>query len=100
MAAHVDATRYMLIIEWSDEDAAYIATAPELPGCRTHGGTRAEAVRKGEEAIESWLESAAADGWAPPPPRLFDGWSNIPAATRTMAPHATPALASGVEGTC
>ena len=77
----------------------YIATVPELPGCRTHGETRAEAVRKGEEAIEGWLEAVAAHNWTAPPPRVFDGWSNIPAATRPVAPPATPALASGVDAT-
>ena len=80
MRGKADASRYSLIIEWSEEDQAYIATAPELPGCRTHGTTREEAVRKGEEAIEGWLEATAANGWPAPPPRIFDGWSNIPGA--------------------
>ena len=70
-------SRYSLIVEWSDEDHLYIATAPELPGCRTHGSTRAEAIEKGAEAIESWLMAAADDDWEPPEPRIFDGWSNI-----------------------
>ncbi len=28
---------YSMVIEWSDEDEAYIVTVPELPGCITHG---------------------------------------------------------------
>jgi predicted RNase H-like HicB family nuclease len=71
------ASRYALIIEWSDEDQLYSATAPELPGCRTHGLTRAEAIEKGAEAIESWLLAAADDNWELPEPRIFDGWSNF-----------------------
>ena len=81
MSGTGDPAHYSLIIEWSDEDRVYIATAPELPGCRTHGATRAEAVARGEAAIAEWLEIAADRGWEPRAPRVFDGWSNIGAAT-------------------
>ena len=46
---------YSMIIQWSDEDNAYIVTVPELPGCRTHGETYEEAVRQGQDAIASWI---------------------------------------------
>ena len=36
---------YSMIIQWSDEDNAYIVTVPELPGCQTHGETYEEAVQ-------------------------------------------------------
>lgn len=82
MSQQADATRYSLIIEWSDEDGVYIATAPELPGCRTHGATRAEALERGTAAIEEWLAIAADQGWKTPAPRIFDGWSNYPSADK------------------
>lgn len=72
-----DAIRYSFIIEWSDEDQLYIATAPELPGCRTHGTTRAEALAKGEEIIEEWLDIVMERRGQVPAPRVFDGWSNF-----------------------
>lgn len=62
---------YSMRIEWSEQDQAYIVTVPELPGCRTHGTTYEEAVRRGQEAIEGWIESARADGAAIPRPRVF-----------------------------
>lgn len=66
------ATRpYSMIVEWSDEDDAYIVTVAELPGCRTHGATRAEAVAMGEEAIAGWLAVARERGEPPPTPRQF-----------------------------
>lgn len=65
--------RYSMIIEWSDEDDAFIVTVPELPGCITHGATYAEAVQQGEDAIESWLDAARAGGRPIPDPRLFVG---------------------------
>ena len=37
-------TRYEVIIYWSDEDEAFIAEVPELPGCM-EDGERAAAVR-------------------------------------------------------
>ena len=65
------AQRYSMVIEWSDEDAAYIVTVPELPGCQTHGTTHAEAVRQGEDAIATWLTTARAHGDPIPLPRVF-----------------------------
>jgi len=31
--------RYEIIIYWSNEDNAFIAEVPELPGCMAHGET-------------------------------------------------------------
>ena len=30
-------SKYEIIIYWSDEDNAFIAEVPELPGCTAHG---------------------------------------------------------------
>lgn len=62
---------YSMLIEWSDEDGAYVVTVPELPGCMTHGATYAEAVRQGEDAIATWLETARTWGDPIPAPRVF-----------------------------
>jgi predicted RNase H-like HicB family nuclease len=62
---------YSMIIEWSDEDDAYIVTVPELSGCRTHGKTYEEAVKQGQDAIESWVDVARELGRPIPKPRLF-----------------------------
>lgn len=58
--------RYSMRIEWSNEDAAYVVTVPELPGCMTHGATYAEVVRQGEDAFATWLATARA--WSDPVP--------------------------------
>ena len=68
----MDIKHYSMIIEWSDEDNAYIVTVPELPGCRTHGETYEEAVQQGQDAIESWVMVAVEDNEPLPPPRQFD----------------------------
>lgn len=62
---------YSMIIEWSNEDRVYIVTVPELRGCRTHGATYEEAVRQGQEAIDSWIDAQRARGHAIPPPRTY-----------------------------
>jgi predicted RNase H-like HicB family nuclease len=51
-----------MVIQWSEPDKAYIVTVPELPGCKTHGDTYKEAVRHGQEAIETWIEGSKAFG--------------------------------------
>lgn len=70
---------YSLIIEWDPRgDGVYVVTVPELPGCRTHGATYAEAVAQAAEAIESWVEGAIGDGETPPSPHHYADrdWEN------------------------
>lgn len=50
--------RYEIVIYWSDEDGAFVAEAPELPGCMAHGDTPAEALASCHEAMDLWLETA------------------------------------------
>jgi predicted RNase H-like HicB family nuclease len=57
-----------MVIEWSEEDDAFVVTMPDLRGCRTHGATREEAPGRGEEAIASMLAAITdEDGRAPEP---------------------------------
>ena len=50
--------KYEIIIFWSDEDQAFIADAPELPGCMAHGGTYDAALANTKDAIELWIKTA------------------------------------------
>lgn len=61
--------KYELIIYWSEEDGAFIAEVPELPGCAADGGTYAEAVANAEVIIREWLETAEALGRDIPQPK-------------------------------
>ncbi len=65
-----EARRYSMLIEWSERDQVYVVSVPELPGCRTHGATHAEAVEMGEEAIATYLAGVRHFGDPVPPPRL------------------------------
>ena len=68
---------YALLIEWSDEDGAYIVSFPEWEEqqdliSHTHGATYEEAARKGAEVLELLVRSARADRDPLPTPRRFD----------------------------
>ena len=56
------AARYPKTVFWSDEDAAYVAIAPDLPGCSAIGETGPEAIAELDEAIVAWLEAARRAG--------------------------------------
>ena len=61
--------RYEVIIYWSDEDQAYIAEVPELPGCAADGATYAEAISNVEVVIGEWIQTALELGRPVPQPR-------------------------------
>lgn len=62
-------TKYEVIIYWSDEDGAFIAEVPELPGCAADGGTYSEALGNVEVVIGEWIEAAQELGRPIPEPR-------------------------------
>ncbi len=61
--------RYEVIIYWSDEDQAFIAEVPELPGCAADGKTHRDALNNVEGIIEEWLETARELGRPIPKPK-------------------------------
>ena len=61
--------KYEIIIFWSEEDNAYVAEVPELPGCMADGNTYQEALSNAERVIEEWIETALELGRPIPRPR-------------------------------
>ena len=68
MRTTMSAPKYPTRIYWSDDDEAFVAEVPSLPGCVSHGDTLAEAAANAQEAIELWLESAGRHGDGIPEP--------------------------------
>ena len=64
---------YSMLIQWSEEDQAYLVTLPEwadrviMPA--THGSTYGEAVQHGQEVLEMLVNSAIRDREPLPPPK-------------------------------
>jgi predicted RNase H-like HicB family nuclease len=61
--------KYEIIIYWSEEDAAFIAEVPELPGCAAHGDTQEAALSNAKDAISLWIETAKEFGDSIPEPK-------------------------------
>lgn len=61
--------RYEVIIYWSDEDNAFIAEVPELPGCMADGPTYEGAVAAVQVVIREWIEMAQEMGRQVPEPK-------------------------------
>lgn len=61
--------RYEVILYWSDEDEAFIAEVPELPGCAADGPTYELALANVKIIIAEWIETAKELGRPVPEPR-------------------------------
>ncbi len=61
--------KYEVIIYWSNEDQAFIAEVPELPGCAADGSTYQEALTNVELIIQEWIERAKELGRPIPEPK-------------------------------
>jgi predicted RNase H-like HicB family nuclease len=64
-----DDYRYEIIIYWSEEDQAFIAEVPELPGCAADGTTYQEALANVQGVITEWIETAKELGRPIPKPK-------------------------------
>ena len=61
--------KYEVIIYWSEEDRAFIAEVPELPGCAADGQTHREALTNVQVVIKEWIETAQELGRPIPQPK-------------------------------
>ena len=49
--------KYDIILYWSEEDEAFIAEVPDLPGCNAHGPTYEAALSEVQVAMDLWIET-------------------------------------------
>ena len=61
--------KYEIIIYWSDDDQAFVAEVPELPGCMADGAAYQEALANAEVIIQEWIETAKELGRPIPEPK-------------------------------
>lgn len=61
--------KFEIIIYWSEDDSAYIAEVPELPGCMADGESYQAALSNVEIIINEWLDTAKELGRDIPKPR-------------------------------
>ncbi|MDZ8053171.1 MAG: type II toxin-antitoxin system HicB family antitoxin [Aulosira sp. ZfuVER01] len=60
---------YEIILYWSEEDQAFIAEVPELPGCAADGETYQAALQNIQIIMQEWLEIAQRLGRQIPEPK-------------------------------
>lgn len=67
--------RYTMLIEWSEEDQAYLVTLPEwkdrviMPA--THGNTYSDAMEQGQKVLEMLVKNAQEEGENLPQPGVY-----------------------------
>jgi predicted RNase H-like HicB family nuclease len=62
-------SKYEIIIYWSQDDEAFVAEVPELPGCMADGKTHKDALKNVETVISQWVETAKSMGRNIPQPK-------------------------------
>ena len=61
--------QYQVVTYWSDDDHAFIAEMPELPGCMSDGNTEADARRNIQLIAQEWITRARYLGRELPTPK-------------------------------
>lgn len=82
-----------------DEDGRFLASILEFPGCFAEGDTPVEALQALENAAESWLAVAIANGYEVRDPVDFDGYSGKVALRLPRTLHKQVAEYADLEGT-
>lgn len=58
--------KYRIVVEWSDEDRAFVARVPAWPALAAHGASPQQAADEARVAAEGMLAVLREDGDAPP----------------------------------
>jgi len=68
-------SKHSTLIQWSEEDEAYVAVVPELPGLSALGSSPEEAAKELAIAKEAFLEVLVEDGEEIPKPEVLKPFS-------------------------
>ena len=90
--------RYRMIVEWSEEDHAFIARVPAFPGCMADGKTREKAIKEAEMVVQTMLEIMQEKGVKPPPSDTRPCYSGSFHVRMPKSLHGTLADLATVEG--
>jgi predicted RNase H-like HicB family nuclease len=66
---------YRVVVEWSDEDRAFVARVPALPGCAAHGRSPEQATREAVVAARGIVDAMRAHKDPIPPADVISGHS-------------------------
>ena len=73
----MNALHYSMLIEWSDEDQAFLVSFPEwapyVAQPVTHGETYQEVVQKGQDVLENLIATAQHEGAPLPAAKVHAG---------------------------
>ncbi len=61
-----DAARYVKVVEWSEDDGAFVGQCPGVIGPCCHGDDEIEVYRVLCRIVEDWIAIARRDGSPPP----------------------------------
>lgn len=61
--------KHEIMIWWSEEDHAFLAEVPELPGCMADGATHTDLLQNLDEVVNLWIDAARRQGHPIPEPK-------------------------------
>lgn len=67
VAIVTDAARYVKLVEWSEEDGAFVGQCPGIIGPCCHGAAEVEVYRELCQIVEEWVEITHREGRPLPP---------------------------------
>lgn len=91
--------RYSVVLQWSEDDDAYVAIIPELPGCNAVASTAAEAAESVEEAARVYLHGWEDEGKPLPEPDLMRDFSGQLRIRIPKSLHARLVVQARLDGT-
>jgi predicted RNase H-like HicB family nuclease len=69
--------RYVKIVEWSDEDEAFVGRCPGIVGPCCHGEDEVEVYRTLCQIVDEWIAIAQQEGKPLPPPTAGKNYAGM-----------------------
>jgi predicted RNase H-like HicB family nuclease len=63
-----ESSRYIKLVEWSEEDQCFVGQCPGVIGPCCHGADETEVYRELCQIVDEWIDNMKRDGKPLPPP--------------------------------